>query len=256
MSVESTLLALTPRPDNYPDFAGQFLHTVGEALITAMYENNAESVTVLFNLFLNGSVLQFQKLRPKGDVTDWRGQIEIKIAVAPLLDLLDLSGYSYLYAEYHNNPALSEPVVTTWDAYLKDENAEAPKSKVQFLAAAVALTESGFFELAHRGVLRTGWGQLVSHRFQDLERKEVLSRGQLYHSESIVLHTSPLVRIFAREPYGSFHDGIDIFLIKYIRQRGDGKDVDFGARRRDLQEELEWEEKHYAEALRDGEDEI
>ena len=35
MSKENLLLSLISRPESYPDFAGQFLHTVGEALLSA-----------------------------------------------------------------------------------------------------------------------------------------------------------------------------------------------------------------------------
>ena len=249
MSVESTILSLTPRPESYPDFAGQFLHTVGEALVSAMYENDGRSVEALFKTFFHGTLLQYERLRPKGDVADWPAQIELKVAVAPLLDLMDLSGYAFLYSEYHDNPALSEPVISSWNEYLDENKKTPPQATILFLAD-VSLSET-MFELPHRGLLRTRWSQIAFRRLRDLERKRVSGRGEFFDADTIVVHESPLVRIFSREPYGSFHDGIDIFLAKYIRRRDDGKDADFGARRRELQEQLEREEKRYAEALAD-----
>lgn len=50
-------------------------------------------------------------------------------------------------------------------------------------------------------------------------------------SDTIVQHESPLVRMFAPSWPDLFHDGIDIFISQYIRQRRDGKELDFGRRR-------------------------
>ena len=62
------------------------------------------------------------------------------------------------------------------------------------------------------------------------------------------MHESPLVRIFARKHFPSSHDGIDIFLEKYVRQREGGKHLDFGwRRRRDIEEVIEREERRYRE---------
>ena len=57
MSTESVLLCLILRPESYPDFAGKFLHTVGEGLFTAMYKNDCDTVEALFKGYLCGSSL-------------------------------------------------------------------------------------------------------------------------------------------------------------------------------------------------------
>jgi hypothetical protein len=78
----------------------------------------------------------------------------------------------------------------------------------------------------------------------NLPRKEIF-RSDSLTPHSITLHDSPLVRIFARENFGSIHDGIDIFISLYLGKRPETKGLDFGWRRRSLEELLEREKEHY-----------
>ena len=247
MATQGTSLLLMPRLEAYPDFAGQFLHATGETLLSGLCKNNRETVERLFKHYFSGNLLQYERLRPKEAKLDQQSQVDIKIAVAPLLDLMAVSGYAYLLSDYHDTPCLKEPIEKEWNEYLKGDRA---KESLRFLAAAVSLTESAF-ELAHRGTNRTRWQQIVSNRLKDIERREVPwdGRGHIRSFEPIVMHRSPLVRIFARDGLRSFHDGIDIFLAKYIRQREDGKTLNFGRHRdRELEQKVEREREHYAEA--------
>ncbi|MFC0468900.1 hypothetical protein, partial [Halomonas alkalicola] len=56
-------------------------------------------------------------------------------------------------------------------------------------------------------------------------------------------HESALIRVFAREPHGSFYDGIDIFITFYLRTKEGADQLDFGRKRRDLQDSLDRERK-------------
>ncbi|MEJ1368570.1 MAG: hypothetical protein RPU35_10220 [Candidatus Sedimenticola sp. (ex Thyasira tokunagai)] len=239
MSLESTLLSLVERPESHPDFAGQFLHSVGESLLNAICENDLTTVETLFKSYFHNSLIQYDNLRPKDGNSDWRNQIDLKIAVAPLLDLMDISGYVYLFSEFHEAPALITPVINEWDNYLKDDN-EHQVPWLKILVAAVSLTESTF-EIAHRSMIRSRWKQVAEHHLSDVERRDI-SRGRgvpFGRSETIIIHKSPLVRIFSEGRHGSFYDGIDIFLAKYVRQREDGATLDYSPRRRILEEDIQ-----------------
>ena len=244
MSEKNLLLSLISRPESYPDFAGEFLHTVGEALFVAMFENDCKLIETLFGRYFGGSLLQFDKLRSEEWGTDWQNLNNLKIAAAPLLDLMDMSGYVYLLSDYHETPHLKEPIVKAWDKYLSEEQ---ENQRLQSLAAAVSLSESGF-EIEHRGINRTRWKQMVERLLRNVERQEIPPYPtQIIHTEpdTIPVHKSPLVRIFARDLDFLSYDGIDIFLAKYIRQREDEENLDFGwKRRRDLEEDIRREENH------------
>ena len=243
ISEESVLFSLTSRPDSYPDFAGQFLHTVGEALFSAMCENDCNMVETLFKRYFGGCLLQFGRLRPEEVEMDSQTQNNFKIAAAPLLDLMDISGYAYLLSDYHETPSLKEPTLETWDTYL---DLEAEDNTLQPFAAAVAFSESGF-QIEHRSTLRTRWKQIIQRLLRAVEREEVqLGAGIPYTlagSETIPVHDSPLVRVFARNPDFLLYDGIDIFIAKYVRNREGEENLNFGRHPyRDLGERIRREE--------------
>ena len=249
MSGESLLLSLFSRPESYPDFAGQFLHTVGEALFVAMVENDCELIETLFGRYFSCSLLQFDKQRSKQMETDWQTLNNLKIAAAPLLDLMDISGYAYLLSDYHETPHLKDPIIQAWNKYLSEE---LESQRLQFLAAGVSLGESGF-EIEHRSINRTRWKQMVERLLMNVERQEIPPDPNRItvdpEPDTVPVHESALVRIFAGRsqpfPYMPY-DGIDLFLAKYIRQQESEEDLDFGwRRRRDLEEEIRREENHY-----------
>ena len=246
ISEESVLFSLTSRPDSYPDFAGQFLHTVGEALFSAMCGNDCNTVEALFKRYFGGCLLQYENLRPNEDGIDRHTINNLKIAAASLLDLMDISGYAYLFSDLHETSTLKEPILTTWNTYL---SAEAEQPFLQFLAAAVSLSESDF-EIGHRSTLRTRWKLTIQRMLRDVEREEADFGAGVPHLlagyETVPVHDSPLVRVFANSLDYLFYDGIDVFIAKYVRQREDGENLDFGRHRsRDLEEAIRREEIHY-----------
>lgn len=250
MSEENVLLSLISRPESYPDFAGQFLNNVGEALFNAMCENDSEMVETLFQRYFYGCVLQYDKLCPNELDKGMQSLNNLKIAAAPLLDMMSISGYAFLFSEYHDEPILKEPIVQAWDM---DLNEESGSQRLQSLATAVSLTESSF-EIAHRSMLRHRWKQIIQ-RFlsSNVERKEIPSipssrKSIQFEPDTIPNHNSPLVRVFAWHRDLLSYNGIDIFIVKYIRNCEGGEDLDFGwSRHRDLKEKIQREIQRYSE---------
>ncbi|MET0072501.1 MAG: hypothetical protein ABW096_20910 [Candidatus Thiodiazotropha sp.] len=248
MSAQNLMLSFLKRPEGFPDYAGQFLHTSGEVSFEALLNNNQDLLRNVFTKYLYGCIMQFDSLRPKSTSINWRVQQDFKIAAAPLLDLMELSGYAKLMADYHNNVQLWQIVVDAWNKYFAKRVDESP---LPMLAGSIALTE-GAFELPHRGVLRTNWNMRISNRLSDVPRHEVFSRHFIgYHTE--IDHNSALIRIFAQEPHGSFHNGIDIFITFYLRTKEGANQLDFGRNRPDLQDSLDREDRKADEA-KDKED--
>ena len=246
MSEDNILLSLIPRPQSYPDFAGRFLNNVGEALFTAMCENDFEMVETLFKRYFYGCLLEYEKLRPEDFEKAWQSLNNLKIAAASLLDMIDISGYAFLFSEYHDEHILKKPIEQAWDEYLSDEPGI---QRLQSFAAAVSLSESGI-EIEHRGTLRARWKLIIQKLLSDVEHEEVPSdynltaiSGILAEPETSPKHKSSLVRVLARHPDFLFYDGIDIFITKYVCQREDGINLDFGRHRtKELEKAIRREE--------------
>ena len=160
--------------------------------------------------------------------------------------LIDISGYAYLFSEYHEEPILKEPIEKAWDTYLNEESGS---QRLQSLAAAVSLSESGF-EIEHRSTLRSSWKQMIQKLLSDVKHEEVpidynlaAISGILAEPETFPIHKSPLVRVLAKHPDYLFYDGIDIFIAKFVHFREGEEKLDFGwKRRRDLEEQIKREE--------------
>jgi hypothetical protein len=237
MSQQNIFLALMSRPENYPDYAGQFLHTSGEMAFNSILTNDIDLLKSVFRPYLFGCMLRFDSLRPKSASTDWRAQQEVKIAAAALLDVMDISGYARLLADYHGNESLWNEITAAWNDYLTEQRVPS----INLLAAAVILTESAF-EIPHRGVLRTSWQLEINRKLNDVPRHEEHRRGS-FSSYTVVNHASALIRIFARDHLVGFYDGIDIFIEYYLRHFDAVKDFDFGRKRRDLKNSIDRENK-------------
>lgn len=240
MSDQSMVLSLVVRPESHPDFAGQFLHSVGEALLSALCQNDCETVDLLFRSYFYVSLLHYQNLGKRQTDFDQMAQYNAVVAVAPILDLMDLSGYAFLFADYHHSTKLKTSVLATWDEYL-DQN---PDRMLQIIPASIRLTESTLTE-GPRGIHRHGWRQLVHRHLSNIERRQVFTEYDFGFSEHVV-HESALVKVFGEDDHGLFYDGIDIFITHFIRQRNDGTGLDFGRRaNRDLEEEIERETQRH-----------
>lgn len=249
MSQQNILLALGSRPEGFPDYAGQFLHTSGEVALEALLNNNAELLKSVFAPYLWGCLVRFDSLRPKiKSAVDWGVQQEFKIAAAVLLDVMSVSGYARLLADYHGNESLWSEVSSAWDGYFASKGDQSP---MPLLGAAVTLTESAF-EMAHRSLLRTTWEQKINRKLQDVPRHPVYIRGT-FSTDTVIDHESALVRLFAQEPHGSFHDGIDIFIVLYLRNLEGAKELDFGWGRKNLEDSLARESQRSSSGDDEGE---
>ncbi|WP_431205552.1 hypothetical protein ACQ86E_11940 [Bradyrhizobium betae] len=237
MATLGATLSATDRPDSYPDFAGQFLHGVGEELLSAFVENETEAVSALFPGIFYGALLQYERLSKKIEASDWRATNDAKIAVSPILDLMELSGYCILFSEFHRNAALSQKVAHLWTDYL-DRKAAESHDILGFLGVILAITEAPF-ELAHRSLIRMSWKQKVSNALSALHG---VDRETVYANRyAKVEHESPLVRVFAKAGMAPFYDGIDVFIEKLIRRRSDESKFK-SPRRRDLHRAITREE--------------
>ena len=247
MSEPETLQSLiAARTETLPDFAGQFLHTIGEALVDAVCNNESDRFSELFVRFLKGTMGELASHLEQEANADLELENKLKVAVAPLLDLMTVSGLAYLFSDYHRAPRLAEVVTETWAAWL---TGDATERKLQLLASAVSLSEANLVQLPHRSTNRTRWMQKVMQGLAGTETREVHLTNR-WVPDTIVIHESPLVRLFASEKFSPPYDGIDIFLAHYIRKRPDGRELDFGWRRTEnLDQSIEAEINRYSRAM-------
>ena len=160
-------------------------------------------------------------------------ETELHIASAVVLDIMDLSGYALLLAEYHQNSEIWKPVESVWRSYL-DNSPE----RLKLLAGVVTL-EHIRFQIPHRGLLRTNWSTQVHEMLRQLPQG--LPMG-MYSSSHRVQHPSPLVRYVARDEWT---DGLDVFIGEFLLKLPGAQQLSWGRHSvESFAEGVKWEEEH------------
>ncbi len=230
MAAHQLLVGRLDRPTAFPDYAGQFLYTCGESLLSALIQNDAGLVRDTFPSYFQGCLLRFEKLI--ADRAD-QSQHEMLIATSTFMDLMDLSGYAYFFGELYADSVLWAVVRERWDTYLSGEHRQA---KVHWLFTALNLNE-GIFGIGYRAMRRTTWQQRVGQKLLELPRRRASEDDwPAYYDE--LAHPSDLVRIMGRGAMGLNYDGIDVFVALYLRAYADPDKRDVGWRRRDLRSDI------------------
>ncbi|WP_157656261.1 hypothetical protein [Burkholderia ubonensis] len=244
MSSLQTRLSLLERPATYPDYAGQFLHFSGEALLQALLDGDIEILRDVFDRYFVGCLTEFGKLQ-SSDGPDWLIKQNLRIAAAPVLDLMDVSGYALLLSELHENKALWSIVRSTWDRYF------AEPQRLTGIVALVNFIESGL-GATPRDILRTRWQRLVEEKLELLPRTPVKDKSWYMANETEAVHPSLLVRTMASRTSSLNYDGTDIFIALYVARNPGAKNLQEHWKRSGLSDELAGEE--YNVDPSDGED--
>lgn len=241
MAKQNIILAFLPRPNDFPDYGGQFINTIGDSILDTLISNDVKTTEAIFPSYFYGCLKKFEDLIPKVGSVDWRTQQEILIASAPLLDLLELSGYARLYSDFHNEPNLWVLIQKVWDAYFDQKKSVSASAQVLKIISTAVCSTDAWFGISPRGVLRTGWKMRVEHQLRKLPRKESRHHSSSIYASThtVVSHPSPLVQLFACEHYSCPYDGMDIFISLYLSKRPEANSLEFGRKwRTELEESL------------------
>jgi hypothetical protein len=249
ISTHSYLLSLMKRPSDFPDYAGQFLHMTAHSVLRSLCDGDEELLKSTYKPFYYASITKFNALRPVANVVDWRYEGQVKNAIAPIIDLIEMSGYGKLMSDFHCKKDLWIVIQETWDEYLaQPDQQKAPLSKVNltFFSNCISLLDSGL-GIPYRAVTRTGWLQQIQYRLSELPKRSPVSVGRPFYSYPKVDHESPLVRYFAKDPISVAYDGIDVFIEEYFLKRDDAKNLVFKSRQNEFAKQMKLEVENYKE---------
>jgi hypothetical protein len=240
-------LSKAQKPEGVPDYRGQFVNETGENLFDSLLERRIDEVLLLIGPYIAGTFVLFGELRPTTTELDVWAEQKLQIALAPVLDALELCGYAKLLSELYADDRLWEAVSSVWDRFLKQSQGTLP-----WLAAIIT---GGIprFQLPHRGVLRTNWSMRIQQKLRKLPRLRPTYGGIVGSVRSdTVDHTSPLIRYCAKY---EFHSGRDIFAALYLSKLPEAEGLNWGTGAQSLIESLIREEKSYDESDHDDEEE-
>jgi hypothetical protein len=226
------------RSDTCPDYLGQFLHLTSYSTFNAICNNDSELLEKLFPKYFYASLEKMQNLHKKINLDGWTIQSRMNIARAPILDLLDISGYAKLMSDYYHEPKIWNLVKNTFDKYLR--LSKDTKKTLEFIILCVQFADDSF-ALPFRHEVRFDWRRTINLNLDKLPYKEVIDNS-FFRKEKIIEHDSYLVRWFASQDITSHPDGIDIFIYEYLSKRDEVCDIKFSIERNRFKEILEKEQ--------------
>jgi hypothetical protein len=216
-----------------PDYRGQFVHLMAEATFDALLDNDVDHLEAVYKPLFDGSLVLLNRLLPTGVGIDHRHRQSIKVAAAPIVDLLELSGYALLLSDYHRDKRLWSVVSGVWDNYLDARDGGDTVKMLLLLCS----TSNEPMEIAHRSGVRYGWLSRVGREFESIEKSYRVERGSFGYQESIV-HQSPIVRVYANGRGLSSFNGTELFILKYLSGHLADPDFDLGWKNLNLQRSL------------------
>jgi hypothetical protein len=216
------------KPLDFPDYFGKGVILSGEECLKSLRANNHDLFAKLFPKYLGGIFLTSEKLRINSQ--NLRPEQFLLLLAEPIMDLLDVSGYSLLYSEYHQNQALWEPCKVAWDEIIKANGKE-------FLERFALLIKhkKQSFGMTNRDISRSQWEIDFNSSMKSLTRKyEKIKGGRSLIGLSVVEHPSELIKVVGghNEFPISFYRPDDIFIDLYLSHLPESKNLDFGLNHR------------------------
>lgn len=206
-----------------PDFFGGAVHRTGEACYEALEAGDTARFKVLFRPYFFGVLGIFDSIGLQ--IKDWETSSAVTWVAEPLLDLFDISGYAYIYTEYHNKPELWNECKVLWDTYLADT-----PQQLQLFAVISNYHQSHNFMTTLRTTLRNKWQRRLANLLNNLPRQGDLST---FYSQSLVQHQSELICRIAPLNVNTPSmpvDAIDIFTVSYLMVVPTDTTLDFGVK--------------------------
>lgn len=210
-----------PNPD-IPDFFGGAVHRTGEACYESLLDGDVERFKALFRPYFLGILGIFESVRPQ--VIGWETSSAIAWMSEPILDLFDISGYAYIYAEYHDKPELWDDCKSVWDTYL----ANLPQ-QLQSFAVISDYHQTPRGVITPRATLRSRWQIELGRHLNGLPRQgssDFYSRPKVQHQSGFIRRIAPWDD---RMPFMHV-DAIDVFTVKYLLTVQTQLTLDFGVR--------------------------
>jgi hypothetical protein len=204
-----------PKSKHFPDYFGYAYALISHECYVSMVEGDEESFKQLFPIFFASGWEAFDQLKASTQFDD--PEIHFSYAAQPVGDLLDISGYAYIFTEL-DGKNFREQVDKIWHAHfesVKDQMAAAKR-----LALIARVQGAPLSYRFSRDEMRTAWEQSLERLLRDrglLDRMPSSSRYP-YLREDDSRHPSRLIR----ELIGAdmlHYDARDIFFSEYVMQR-------------------------------------
>jgi hypothetical protein len=211
---------------DFPDYFGEAVHIIGEECFNALLNNKSDLFAHIFPTYFFGALITLDKLRAQTI-----GWLNAEVAfIAPIIDLVELSGYAKLFAELHQNPFLWQTCKSQWGKYLQPSNR---RERLEWLGA-ISSYNSSLFGITSRSIIRTNWEVQFSAKLRALPRHHPSIRSNRHElgfmDEMFMDHPSLLIRTIggSNPGYYQYYKAMDVFVSLYLDEFPEADGIPFG----------------------------
>lgn len=224
-------LGSDPHDTTRPDLFGQGYKRLFDATFHAILGRHADLARQLFPSFV--SLADRARSRLIDDLAGHRVRDQAIFGTEPLVDMMELSGLALLMSEVDPATGIWADVRAFWDQMLS--SATGPMLAAQF--AAVLSVHANLFAITSGGIGRTD-RQMALARV--LAERGLVSREEMWGEPPSPKPESPIIAAFAPWDIGGIHEDLaDLFVVEYLTQRPDMKDLRIPRRAEMLRESLD-----------------
>ena len=218
-------LSMLKRTDKIPDYFGKSLVIIGNECFRSLDTNDHMYFEAIFQKYFIGCLFIYENLRKT--TVDWNLRGRLIALSEPFTDLFDMSGYSLLYSELHQNPLLWKTCMSVWDRFI---NGEDSKGLISTMGALYTYRQDSF-GITERDNIRTQWKMEFVHQLRSLPKKYI-EEGGFIGGFTVPDHPSEIISVVAG------HDEImmlsyspdEIFIDLYLNKQTVAKDIEFKLR--------------------------
>lgn len=240
----------------YPDYGGKFLHFTANNILYHLVDKQVFDKDTFYKFHVS-SLVMFEKIGSDlQQIENLSVSNRLHFMVAPIIDLVALSGLFILFAKFLKNYEYEKTVTDCWDNYLSKD----AEQKIKKLSAILQYPETTFMSLPHRYTQRFNWHRdAFKYLTENLEIEDrwYTPRGAIGSQERhIVKHDSAMVRYLVAKRCsrlgGTKDEGLDIFIDYYLVPKADTlsiQDITFSKDQGRLAERISKEESKEKEHL-------
>jgi hypothetical protein len=238
-----------PHDSTRPDLFGQGYKRLSDAAFRAILAGQTDLARKLFPSFI--AMADRARARLAHDLAGHRIQDQAIFGTEPVVDMMELSGLALLMSEVDPATGIWPDVRTLWDCILSSATGPALAAEL----TAVLSVHADLFAITSGGIGRTDRLMALAR----LLTERGLARQDRMRGEPSPEPESPIVAVFAPWDLGGIHDDLaDLFVVEYLAQRPDMRDLQIPRRAEMLRESLDHERRRRepGNTLGDEEDEL
>jgi len=225
-------LAYLPKTDKLPDYFGHAYAFISDECYSTLAAGEEARFGRLFPTFFTAGLTARDQLLSSLQIAD--PVTKFGFSVQPLLDVVEISGFAYLFGELDGKNFRSK-VEEVWDKYF--ETVPDKEATARFICSNIARQPWPFMSYP-RDHMRAAWEQDFERRLRSLGLMDSMSsRGFMYARKDESRHPSKLIRAISGG-MTLYYKPYDVFFAEYFMKRFDPSKLELSDQTRRLHRKL------------------